>query len=80
MTKELVRALTIRQAVALALELLPALAPDFVDEKMRSAIRANVRTYVHDYAKRRGVLLEDSDIDSELDTLTRWTRAIRATP
>jgi hypothetical protein len=56
---------TIREAIAIALEALPGSAAEWVALD-RKSLRAHVFEWVHAYAKQRGVVLEDSDIESEL--------------
>lgn len=71
MTK--VQALTIRAAVALAIEGLPG-SPRYNVTANRRTVRAHVVKWVHDYARRRGVILDDSDIISELESIVRELR------
>jgi hypothetical protein len=56
---------TIREAVRLALEALPG-DPSEWAVLDRASMRAHVYDFVHDYARHRGVILTDLDIESEL--------------
>lgn len=59
------RGRTIREAICVALEGLPGDPAEWIVMD-RKSLRAHVIEWVHSYAKRRGVILSDSDIDSEL--------------
>lgn len=59
---------TIREAIGIALE---GLSGDLFEwvvlAKQRDSLRKHVLTWVHDYARARGVILSDRDIKDELD-------------
>jgi hypothetical protein len=58
---------TIREAIGIALEGLSGDVLEYVVfAKQRAAMREHVVRYVHDYARNRGVILTDDDINSEL--------------
>lgn len=60
----------IREAVAIALEGLAGSLLEWVClAKQRDAMRTHVHRFVHDFARNRGVILEDSDIKAELDKI-----------
>ncbi len=56
--------MTIKQAIGIALEGMPVDALKMIDTK---EARKLILLYVHEYAKNHDVILEDSDITSELD-------------
>jgi hypothetical protein len=64
------RGRTIREAVTIALEVLPGSLPEFVAfAAQRDAMRAHVLRWCHEYAATRGVILSDQDITTELDAV-----------
>jgi hypothetical protein len=68
--------MTVRDAVTIALEVLPGELEEWVSAN-RTALRAHVRAWVHEFALARGVILEDRDIDSELTAIIAERRARR---
>ncbi len=61
---------TIREAIAIALEGLNGELLEWVVlAKQRDAMRKHVRRWVHDYARNRGVILSDKDINDELERI-----------
>jgi hypothetical protein len=66
-------AMTIREAVALALEAVPS--DELVASKAGiAALRSNLLAWAHEFARSRGVILEDSDINGELDRIVAELR------
>lgn len=69
----------IREAIAVALE---GLAGDVLEwivfAKQRNAMREHVKGFVHDFARNRGVILNDSDIAGELDVIVAELRSGKA--
>lgn len=64
------RGRTISEAVALALEALPGRLSEWLSgEPQLAALRAHVALWVHEYAIRRGVILEDRDVADELEAV-----------
>jgi hypothetical protein len=59
---------SLRAAIAVSLEPL-RVAEFLVDDGGRAALRAHVLLWMHDYAIRRGVLLDDADILAELEAV-----------
>ena len=61
---------TIREAIAVALEGLSGDLHEWVClAQQRNALRKHVKLFVHEFAQRRGVILEDKDITDELDAI-----------
>lgn len=62
---------TIREAIFVGLEGLSGTVEEWLlaEGAQRKAMRAHVRDFVHEYALRRGVILQDDDIDTELDAI-----------
>lgn len=70
------KGLTIRQAIAIALEGLTGDIYEWVVlAQQRNALRKHVLLWVHDYARNRGVILSDADINGELDTIINELRS-----
>lgn len=71
--------MTIREAVAIALEAVPGTPEEWLSTSAdRKALRDHVRAWVHDYAKARGVILSNRDIDSEFNiVIAELRRAVR---
>lgn len=57
----------VRIAVDVAIEGLPGPLHEWVMPSRRAALRAHVLLFVHDFARARGVILEDSDVLDDLD-------------
>jgi ribosomal protein S15P/S13E len=67
---------TIRQAIAIALEGLNGdLLEWVVLTQQKKALRSHIKSWVHDYARSRGVILSDSDIESELKEIISELRS-----
>lgn len=62
---DLAKGRTIREAIVLAMEGLNGHPSEWVSQ-WPTSLRSYILQWVHDYAKNRGVILSDSDIDSEL--------------
>ena len=68
---------TIREAIAVALEGLSGSAEEWLlasNSEDKQRLRSYVRTWVHEYAAARGVILEDRDIDTELQDIVNRLR------
>lgn len=62
--------ISIRDAVLIALEGLPGAPAEWVAlPKQRDAMRHHVLAFVHEFAHKRGVILEDVDVLGELDAV-----------
>jgi hypothetical protein len=66
---------TIRQAIAIALEGLNGDLLEWVVLTQKKALRSHIKSWVHDYARSRGVILSDSDIESELKEIISELRS-----
>lgn len=72
------RGRTVREAIAIALEPVNARpsAMHSDPELELVAVRNHVMAWVHSYAERRGVILEDRDIAEELDAVLAELRGV----
>lgn len=68
--------ITIREAILIAIEGLKGRPDDWATKGDKELLRTHVLNYVHDYTKRRGVILEDKDIEDELQTVLDELKAI----
>lgn len=60
------RGRTLRDAIAVALEIVPSIELAAGDEKSRLVLREFLLGWVKDYAFNRGVIFEDGDLEHEL--------------
>jgi len=60
---------TLREALAVALEGLPTGSDMMDDTNARRAIGSYLRSWIKSYALRRGVILEDADLDDEIRSI-----------
>lgn len=75
------RGRTIREAVVVALEAVAGRPTEWLgDELLRIALRNHVLGWVHSYAEHRGVILDDSDVATELEAVLIELRGRSSAP